>query len=92
LALLLGFRTLEEFSRARSQGNQAFQRSSEITLALLMLLNAQRDLGLPLFQFTRFFVGFVLRNSPLAQGCLRAARARRSFVWARRHRKHVGGV
>jgi hypothetical protein len=24
--------------------------------------------------------------------CLRAARARRSFVWARRHRKHVGGL
>jgi hypothetical protein len=29
-----------------------------------MLLNAQRDLGLPLLQFTRFFVVFVLRNTP----------------------------
>src|SRR5262249_45113251 len=55
---------------ARSQGNQAFQRSSEISLARLMLLDAHRDLGLPLFQLTRFFVVFVLRNTP------RAVRAR----------------
>jgi hypothetical protein len=33
-----------------------------------MLLNAQRDLGLPLLQFTRFFVVFVLRNSPFTMG------------------------
>jgi hypothetical protein len=30
----------------------------------LVLLDAQRDLGLPLLQLTRFFVVFVLRNSP----------------------------
>jgi hypothetical protein len=63
LALLLGFRTLEQFGCARSQGNEALQRRSEISLALLMLLDAQRDLGLPLFQLARFFVVFVLRNT-----------------------------
>jgi len=30
----------------------------------LMLLDAQRDLGLPFLQLTRFFVIFVLRNTP----------------------------
>jgi hypothetical protein len=64
LALLFGFRTLEQLGRARSQRNQAFQRRSEVSLAILMLLDAQRDLGLPLFQLTRFFVVFVLRNPP----------------------------
>jgi hypothetical protein len=38
-----------------------------VFLALLMLLDAQRDLGLPFLQLTRFFVIFVLRNSP--SGC-----------------------
>ena len=57
------FRTLEQFVCARSQGNQAFQRRSEITLALLMLLDAELDLRLPLFQLARFFVVFVLRNA-----------------------------
>jgi len=61
---LLGFRTLKQFGCARSQGNQAFQRRSEITLALLMLLDAELDLRLPLFELARFFVVFVLRNSP----------------------------
>jgi hypothetical protein len=73
LALLLGFRTLEQFGCARSQGNQAFQRSSEISLTLLMLIDAQRDLGLTLLQLTRLFVVFVLRNPPnpqLANPCV----------------------
>jgi len=60
---LFGFRTLEQFGCARSQGNEAFQRRSEVFLTLLMLLDAQRDLGLPVLQLTRFFVVFVLRNT-----------------------------
>jgi hypothetical protein len=32
------------------------------------------------------------RSHNPGRSCLRAERARRSFVWARRHRKHVGGV
>jgi hypothetical protein len=40
-------------SRSRGYGNQGFQGSAVICLALLMLLDAQRDLGLPLFQFAR---------------------------------------
>src|SRR5262249_1103500 len=49
--------------RTRSQGNQVFQRSSEVSLALLVLLDAHCDLGLPPLQLTRFFVVFVLRNA-----------------------------
>jgi hypothetical protein len=80
LALLLGFRTLEQFGCARSQGNQAFQRSSEISLTLLMLIDAQRDLGLTLLQLTRLFVVFVLRNPPnpqLANPCVEVSNSGR---------------
>jgi hypothetical protein len=58
------FRTLEQLGCARSQGNQALQRRSEVSLALLMPLDAHRNLGLPLFQLARFFVVFVRFSFP----------------------------
>jgi hypothetical protein len=61
---LLGFRTLEYLSRTRSHGNQAFQRRPVVALALLVLLDPQRDLGLPLLQLARLTVVVVLRNPP----------------------------
>ncbi|MFZ2138336.1 MAG: hypothetical protein WAV78_15640 [Xanthobacteraceae bacterium] len=46
LPLLLGFRTLEQFSGPGSQGNQAFQRCAILCVTLLVLLDASGDLGL----------------------------------------------
>jgi hypothetical protein len=37
-----------------------------LAFTLLMLLNAERDLTLPLLQLARFLVVFVLRNAPAA--------------------------
>jgi hypothetical protein len=67
-ALLLGFRTLEDLCGSRSHRNQAFQGRPVVTLVFLMLLNAQREFGLPALQFARLLVVFVLRNSPSRGG------------------------
>jgi hypothetical protein len=44
----LNFRTLEEIGSPRGQRDQAFQRRSEVSLAILVLFNAERDLCLAL--------------------------------------------
>jgi hypothetical protein len=46
LPLLLGFRTLEQLGGPRSQRNQAFQRCPILAIPLLVLLDADGDLGL----------------------------------------------
>jgi len=61
---LLGFRTLEQISRAGCDGNQGFQRGSEGIIAGLMLLDPGGDLDLLPFQGARFFVVLALSNSP----------------------------
>jgi hypothetical protein len=67
LALLLGFRTLEQVRGAGSHRNQSFQCGSERIVASLVLLDAGGNLCLLLFQSARFFVIFVLSNPLLPQ-------------------------
>ena len=64
LALLLGFRMVEQLSGPRSHGNQGFQCRAVIALAVVVLLNPKSDLGLPLLKFARFFVVLIPRNTP----------------------------
>jgi len=61
---LLGFRTLKEIGSAGRQRYQGFQRGPEGVVACLMLLDPRGNLDLPVLQRARFFIVFVLRNSP----------------------------
>jgi hypothetical protein len=64
-----------------------------LTITLLMLVDAGSNLGLALLQLTRFFVVFVLRNSPQALTSswrLRPA-ASESAGWLADHRRRACG-
>ena len=60
---MLSFRTIEQLGCAGCYGNQGFQCCAELTLAVLMLLNAEPNFGLPFLQLARLFVVILCSNT-----------------------------